>query len=401
MRWRGSQSSIGSHRERRVDIPSRQHRLTERESSPNRMLPQAAEDMAPTYRDDAATTLPRRTLPPVCFVFPYMERIHWNLEQTPPAPSELTHATCDGPGAWILQTYVYLRRYGYDVRLCKSFQPNTICILHFDNKASWKLPVSSYLVVVRADRPPVFNCDHCIVQSPGHDLDSRTHYIPHWPQAGMRKRLNSRPPRVRTLGYLGRVANLAPVFRTVAFREMLNRIGVEFQLRSDPHQWTNYEDLDAVLAVRPDCSELVPTKPATKLYNCWQAGCPALLGPEPAFESLRRSELDYLQVRDAEDVIAAIKQLNSNPEYFARVVDHGQHRADEFTPDAIAERWIDLLGGPVAAGFTNWTKHARVNRPFRLTRSVYRVVKQRVARERFRWNQRRKTLTHDHREVLR
>jgi hypothetical protein len=36
---------------------------------------------------------------------------------------------------------------------------------------------------------------------------------------------------------------------------------------------------------------------AIKLYNCWHAGVPAVLGAESAFRANRRSDLDYLEVQ--------------------------------------------------------------------------------------------------------
>jgi len=40
---------------------------------------------------------------------------------------------------------------------------------------------------------------------------------------------------------------------------------------------------DAALAVRPGNEYFRSIKPAAKLVNAWQAGCPALLGPEAGY----------------------------------------------------------------------------------------------------------------------
>jgi len=84
-------------------------------------------------------------------------------------------------------------------------------------------------------------------------------------------------------------------------------------------------------------------KPASKLYNAWRAGVPALLGPEPAFRELRCDPLDYFEVRSVPDVLTAIDRLRADPTLYRRMVDHGRARAVEFSPEAVLAQWADLL----------------------------------------------------------
>jgi hypothetical protein len=95
--------------------------------------------------------------------------------------------------------------------------------------------------------------------------------------------------------------------------------------------------------VRPPERKLRRSKPATKLVNAWQAGVPALLGPEQAFQELRRSELDYLEVASVAEAREAVLQLRRDPGLYRAMVENGLRRGEEFAPEALVPRWAGLL----------------------------------------------------------
>ena len=88
--------------------------------------------------------------------------------------------------------------------------------------------------------------------------------------------------------------------------------------------WHDYRDVDVALAARTEAATVLATKPATKLYNAWLAGVPALATPEPAYEEQRRSLLDFLAVQDDWDVVRAIDWLRAEPELYRAMVDNGR-----------------------------------------------------------------------------
>src|SRR6185295_13492466 len=94
-----------------------------------------------------------------------------------------------------------------------------------------------------------------------------------------------------TIAYFGRVEFLPAWVRGDALRHRLAEIGVA--LRLSEQAWNDYRDVDLVLSGRAESPLMLAFKPATKLYNAWLAGVPALLGDEPAFRALWQSELDY------------------------------------------------------------------------------------------------------------
>ncbi len=85
------------------------------------------------------------------------------------------------------------------------------------------------------------------------------------------------------------------------------------------------------------------TKPATKLYTSWLAGVPALLGPEPAFRALRRSDLDYDEILDLDGAMNALRRLRAEPERYAAMIENGHARREEHGVAALTETWRQLL----------------------------------------------------------
>ncbi len=161
--------------------------------------------------------------------------------------------------------------------------------------------------------------------------------------------------------YKGREYNLAHWFRTTAFAEELARLGVRFQINGIASEeadakvaWNDYSACDLALAARNLTEVDALAKPASKLVNAWQAGVPALLGPEPAFRRLRRSELDYIEVVLPEDVIAAVARLKDNPSLYRAMIKNGSERAKDFSTERIIGRWVDVLSGPIARAYDAW-----------------------------------------------
>ncbi len=295
----------------------------------------------------------------------------------PPAPEEVADRLRGGRSAWVLQTYLWLRRRGLAAELAARCAPGALCIVHYDDLRASDLTAGSYLLGVRGDRPPMLLADQQVVQTPLLANGISSHFVPNWPQPGLLPRANGRGARVERVGFVGRERNLAPAFRSPQFRRELAQRGFTLVLRDRP--WWDYRDLDAILAVRDASPAKLRTKPASKLVNAWHAGCPALLGPEPAFEARRVSPLDFVAVATPEDALAALCRLREKPGLYAAMVENGRQRARDFSVERVAERWEDLLAGPVAEDFERWL---RAPRRARWLRFAVRAAQQGVRRDR-------------------
>lgn len=265
----------------------------------------------------------------------------------------------DAKDSWGTQPYIQLKQRGLDVHLVPKLVPGKICIVSYDQLQISDLPYQSFVVCCRHDRGVPHICNQSIVQNQENILRASDFFLPHWPQPYITPRDKSRGARVETIAYKGRLLNLAEPFRSESFRRKLNELG--FQLQVSPEEESarvadsrDYSQVDVTLAVR-DCTEYnLSLKPASKLFNAWIAGTPAILGPESAFQQLRKGPLDFCEVRTPEEVLNTLTLLRDNPSLYTAMVKNGQSRAQEFGASGVAQKWRDLLAVPIAKEYSKW-----------------------------------------------
>jgi hypothetical protein len=329
------------------------------------------------FLDDGET--PRRLHHPIVFVLPDAERWMDLVEADPvPLPGEV-HARFErGADAWTIVSYLVLKGRGHAVELSSTMLPDRICVAHRDSVIRRELPFDSYIVAVRADRGPVWIGDWQIVQNSILE-QGRSHYLPYWPQPGLLARNPARGTRIERVGFMGRERNLGEPFRNDSFRRHLSDMGMELVVRTERGEWNDYRELDAILAVREGNPLWLSTKPASKLVNSWHAACPAILGPELAYDDVGDSERDFLTVRSPEQAIDALLSLR-DPIRYQRLVEHGRTRAQEFTIPAVARHWEAFLAEQVSPAYERWRRGSAVlRRPIRLVRFAWRCALSRHA----------------------
>ena len=146
--------------------------------------------------------------------------------------------------------------------------------------------------------------------------------------------------------------------------------------------WHDYENVDILIAFRPnpkrkDEKQGHRTKPATKLYNAWFAGVPAVLANEYAYQQMRKTDLDYIAIKEPHEVKDAILRLKNNTELYNNMVTNGKERAEEFTVNKIADQWENFLLN-VLPQKTN-TRQFKISRYFHPTiRAGFRFCKRKV-----------------------
>ncbi|HMD27912.1 MAG TPA: hypothetical protein VKH13_05015, partial [Steroidobacteraceae bacterium] len=205
------------------------------------------------------------------------------------------------------------------------------------------------LVGVRADFRACTYADFEVLQNGYYADGRRSFFMPHWPQPGLLPRNPERGDRMERIAYKGFVGNLVEEFRSARWLEFLRGQGMVFDddavlddsfahpIRTRFH---DYREVDLVLAVRRGHAR---TKPASKLVNAWQAGIPALLSPDYAFEELRESPLDYLAVRNLAEAQAAVLRLKREPGLYRAMIEHGRLRGAAFSVEKITQQWASLL----------------------------------------------------------
>ena len=291
-------------------------------------------------------------------------------------PSEDAGYT-NGRAAWILQTFRHLESLGWPVELTTTPSPDHILVAHHDDLAVLGLLVDNFVVGIRADRERVFLADVEIVQSPA-SIESRRHfYMPHWPQRGIRPRAPARGDRLENVGYFGEIQNLGAEFRGEDFRAALAAMGYRLLVRNEPEQWTQYTDVDVVLAVRDGQLPFLNKKPASKLFNAWLADCPALVGDEPAYHYHGEDGTDFLHAPSTERALSALRILRSDPALYHSLRQRGQLRAEQFTAQRTGERWETLFRNVILPEYALWTRQS-VKPLRRAPRRIWQFVRRRL-----------------------
>ncbi len=269
-----------------------------------------------------------------------------------------------GERAWILQTWLRLRRAGHPVEISSDAPEDGLVVFHAKQAKDLLRQLrqrsrlgDAILVGVRADNREPLIADFEILQN-GFFADPqsqgrtrRRFHMPHWPQSGLVPRDPARAERIERIAYKGFAANLHPDFRTPAWTGFLAQEGIEWVLDAVAFDgrnrreldWPDFRAVDLALAVRPAERKQRRSKPATKLFNAWLAGVPALLGPELAFQELRRSERDYLEVTSVAEAREAVLRLRRDPELYRAMVENGLRRGAECSHEALVPRWAGLL----------------------------------------------------------
>lgn len=258
---------------------------------------------------------------------------------------------------WIDQTYLHLREAGYDVGISAELPDDGMVVYHpsaKDRHGRLKFgDLDLVTVAVRADGGPQYGADFEIVQNERSGDGRRCHAVAHWPQPVLRPRDPERGDTVRNVAYKGDLGNLHPGFRSDEWRRMLEDRGLRWHEAAQGFpdgtetdltvDWNDYSEVDVVMAVRPDPESNYPKKPASKLVNAWHAGVPALLGPEVAYRELRRSPVDYIEVRSPSEALSALDRLRADPELYRRMAENAEERKKEFSSESITARWAEIL----------------------------------------------------------
>lgn len=285
-----------------------------------------------------------------------------------PATATLPQRIIEVEECWIAQTYIQLRQQGLNVSISDNYRKDAINVVSYHDLAIRDFPLNCYIVAVQHDAARPAICQQRVVQNELCVLNANDFYIPHWPQPGLVPRDQNRGSQISQITFKGSECNLYYPFKSEPFLSQLAALGVHLDYdikekapNSSP-KWYDYGMCDLVLAVRDATEEDLKIKPASKLINAWLAGCPAMLGPEPAFQTLRRSALDFFEVQTPQDVIAAVQKLKHQPQLYSAMVENGFKRVQEYTADKILEMWHSFLSGPAASGFKKWRESGRIFR---------------------------------------
>jgi hypothetical protein len=181
------------------------------------------------------------------------------------------------------------------------------------------------------------------------------YHLPFIPEPQLTPRALIRADRFENIAYMGTPYNLIPELQTAEWNERLSPLGLKFHVEADVSKQGDYSQVDAIVAVRPE-NRNPKQKFANKLWNAWRAGVPAILGPEPGFQEKRKSDLDYIEARNADAVYEALQKLARNPALRQAMVANGFARCGECSREALVQEWVNHLRGPMRETYLRWIK---------------------------------------------
>lgn len=295
-----------------------------------------------------------------------------------------------GRYAWTLQTYLYLKATDFPCQLTTTIPTEGIVISHRQFLPNNLQPGAKLLIIcLQADRVRHPYAQLHVVQNPRQQAFQRlfkpweSYYITHWPQPQLIPRNPSRGDRFENVAFFGLEQNLIPDLRQPSWSKRLSERGLNWQVYSNPKQWNNYREVDVVVAVRSFGFNWDHTwKPATKLYNAWHAGVPAILGCESAYQSERKSSLDYLEANSLKDLISKLEYLRNHPERRNAMIENGRVRAQETLQKNLVMQWRKFLTQIAVPKYIFWTELSSVARE-RYLQDLYWMFKMQFIRRSF------------------
>jgi glycosyltransferase involved in cell wall biosynthesis len=166
-----------------------------------------------------------------------------------------------------------------------------------------------------------------------------------------------RGDRFEDAAYFGWPQNLADPLHESRWRARLGELGLRWRI-VPRWQWNDYSGVDVVVAIRSFSGHTFGYKPATKLYQAWHAGVPAVLGAESAYIAERRSDLDYLEAPSFDETVAALRRLRDDPSLRRAMIENGRRRAEESSPRCLVERWSTLLNDVAKPAWRRWREQS-------------------------------------------
>ncbi|MEM6254233.1 MAG: glycosyltransferase [Cyanobacteria bacterium P01_D01_bin.156] len=300
-------------------------------------------------------------LPPIYF---YIPPSFW--------PDDLPHTSDEnwagfglGIYAWTVQTYLKLQDRGVDCQLTNQLPEEGIIFFHANAARGAKIFPSSQrlLICLKAESVVCAQAQLHVVQNPC-EVGQGCHFIPHWPQPG----LKPRPPqnRFKTISFLGHRHSLAPELLAPDWQTQLEKRGLQWRpvintnrwndAQSVDTRWNDYQTIDAIVAIRQFNLKRsgYGRKPATKLYNAWLAGVPAILGRELAYRAEGTVGVDYLEANSMAELLTYIDQLQQNLELRKALIEAGYKRSQYYTSAAITQRWQQFLDNVAIPAYHRW-----------------------------------------------
>ena len=254
----------------------------------------------------------------------------------------------------IALTFLHLRSAGYgNITLSRHPAAGLINVVHSHHLRAFGHDPRRFDVCIRGDYPARPWAQFHIVQNEDQLGGPNSAVLRLWPQPRIVPR-NATRTAFQRIGYLGQLEkNLAG--DAAFWRALLAPQGFAFVVK-DADAWHDYDDLDAVIAIRRFGRHRFSDKPPSKLINAWIAGVPFIGGSDSAYEQVGTLDTDYLLATTPDGVLVALQSLRDDEGLRTRLVANGRRKAQAFSREAIINHWVDVLEGAVEQRYRAWSR---------------------------------------------
>ena len=292
---------------------------------------------------------------------------------------------------WEWATYFHLKNAGHKVELVDEMpQDGIVVVSACMYPLLQKPPEKVILISTLADSPPRFFAHVHVSQNPWQHRDYLKPFgypiwcfINIWPQPGIIPRDSARGDKFERIGFFGHRDQLERSLQTDEFKTALAKQGLTLEIVD--HDFNDYTNIDAVIAIRDFTGNPQYHKPNSKLINAWTAGVPVLATNESAFKAMEESPLDFIEVASAEDLLAGLAKLKANPQLVKKMVENGHKRGKNYSQEKILGDWEKLLFQDAQKLYKEWQQKSKMERELFnanlfMARS-YRNVKNRIKKK--------------------
>lgn len=287
---------------------------------------------------------------------------------------------------WVF--YLMLQNQGLNVQICHEHPTSGILLIHKSHVKRFVWHPNLFVVSLqwdykrddRAQMHLVSNWHKTTPESLGW-LDRMTfaglqYYVPPIMHPVITPRDPARGNRFENLAFIGDPKNLDQAFRTDDFKSMVEDLGLNFIIRSEPEKMSDFSDIDVVIAIRK-IGRVITNKPPTKLINAWRGGVPTILGCEIGFREARESEYDFIEVDSVEDAVNALKRLKTDDDFRNQMIANAERRAKPFSAKEQQRTWLGFFKDTVIPAYNHWQEKPALSRhTFLAVRGIRHWIRQ-------------------------
>jgi hypothetical protein len=255
---------------------------------------------------------------------------------------------------WTLQAYLVLKqRNNLQVLCSNTFIPGCINLIHSYDLIKLKGTAKDFIVCIKGEFPWRRWAHYHIVQNQT-EVRANSSALTLWVQPGLKKR-NSQRKGVTTVAYAGQTWNGNFAGSVDTWSSLFKPYGIEF-VSLPTGQCHDLSQIDVLIGIRSFDTNPYNAKPPSKLINAWHAHIPFIGGYDSAFKQVGTPGQDYLLAKTPQEVLQAVLALRDNQELYHTLVNNGIKKAALYTRDTIAQKWEDILTGPVAKRYQQWNQ---------------------------------------------